>query len=196
MFALETMTKAKLSEVAVLSQKNREPGDNPGVALAFSMVVPNGHLSMFDGALRGFLYTKSAASSDGEAKPVAWAWGRRDVNGEVYDCISDAEHSLNEGKYTVPLYTSPPQQEQVIPMIGSLVAEQAVPGAVQDGWQPIETAKKSGHDVLLYTSSSVRLGFWDEPRGGVWSIWPGREPAFPSHWMPLPAAPKAQEPGA
>ncbi len=66
MFALETMSKAKLTEVAVLSQKNRSPGDNPGVALAFSMVVPNGHLSMFDGSLRSFLYTKSEASSDKE----------------------------------------------------------------------------------------------------------------------------------
>lgn len=76
---------------------------------------------------------------------------------------------------------APPQQEQA--------------GAVLDGWQPIETAKKSGHDVLLYTRSCVRLGFWDELRGGIWSIWPGREPAFPTHWMPLPAAPK-QEQGA
>lgn len=66
MFSLETMTKTKLTEVAVLSQKNREPGDNPGVALAFSMVVPNGHLSMFDGALRSFIYTKSDASSDND----------------------------------------------------------------------------------------------------------------------------------
>lgn len=64
MFALETMTKAKLTEVAVLSQKNRAPGENPGVALNFSMMVPNGHLSMFDGSLRHFLYTKSEASSD------------------------------------------------------------------------------------------------------------------------------------
>ena len=63
-FQIEVFTKTKLTEVAVLSQKNREPGQNPGVALSFSMMAPNGHLSLFDGSLRGFLYTKNANSSD------------------------------------------------------------------------------------------------------------------------------------
>ncbi len=62
-FELTTNTKAKLTDVVVLSQKNREPNDNPGAQLAFSLLLPNHELTMLDGALRSFLYTKSAASS-------------------------------------------------------------------------------------------------------------------------------------
>jgi len=66
-FALETPTKTKITDVVVLSQKNRTPGDNPGAALSFSMLLANEHLSYFDGSLKSFLYTKSAASSQGQA---------------------------------------------------------------------------------------------------------------------------------
>ena len=62
-FEIETLTKCKLTEVAVLSQKNREPDQNPGAALSFSMELANHHLSYFDGSLKSFLYTKSAATS-------------------------------------------------------------------------------------------------------------------------------------
>ena len=64
-FELETMTKAKITDVMVLSQKNREPDANPGAALSFSLELSNHHLSYFDGSLKGFLYAKSAASSAG-----------------------------------------------------------------------------------------------------------------------------------
>lgn len=64
-FELETMTKTKITDVVVLSQKNREPDDNPGAALSFSMELPNHFLSYLDGSLKSFLYTKSAASSGG-----------------------------------------------------------------------------------------------------------------------------------
>jgi len=92
-----------------------------------------------------------------EAKPVAWAWGRRDANGEVYDCISDAEHALNEGRYTVPLYTSPPQQEQAAPHPDEFTCPlcfddpaniKAAPGAVQDG-PPFGTKRKAA--MAIYT---------------------------------------------
>lgn len=56
-------------------------------------------------------------------------------------------------------------------------------------WQPIETAPKNGRDILIFTKQTIRLGFWDSARDGVWSIWPGRELAHPSHWMPLPEVP-------
>ena len=59
------MTKAKITDVMVLSQKNREPDANPGAALSFSLELSNHHLSYFDGSLKGFLYAKSAASSAG-----------------------------------------------------------------------------------------------------------------------------------
>lgn len=62
-FELSTNTKAKITDVVVLSQKNREPNDNPGAQLAISMLLPNAELAMLDGALKSFLYTKSAASS-------------------------------------------------------------------------------------------------------------------------------------
>lgn len=62
-FQLETLTKSKITDVVVLSQKNREPDDNPGAALSFSMELSNNHLSYFDGSLKSFLYSRSAASS-------------------------------------------------------------------------------------------------------------------------------------
>jgi len=40
-----------------------------------------------------------------EQEPVAW--GMRDMNGSIYDCISTAEHQRAEGSYNVPLYTTP-----------------------------------------------------------------------------------------
>jgi len=64
-FQLEEFTKAKITDVAVLSQKNREADANPGAALSFSMELSNHHLSYFDGSLKSFLYAKSAASSAG-----------------------------------------------------------------------------------------------------------------------------------
>jgi hypothetical protein len=65
-FAIETMTKAKITDVVVLSQKNREPGANPGAALSFALELSNNELAHFDGSLKSFLYTKSAASSSGQ----------------------------------------------------------------------------------------------------------------------------------
>ncbi|MDQ0068311.1 hypothetical protein J2W34_000085 [Variovorax boronicumulans] len=66
MFSLENSTKLKIADVLVLSSKNREPGDDPGAQLSFSGLVSNELLSEFNGSLRSFLYTKSAASSDGK----------------------------------------------------------------------------------------------------------------------------------
>lgn len=62
-FAIETLNKAKITDVVVLSQKNREPDANPGAALKFAMELSNHALAHFDGSLKSFLYTRSAASS-------------------------------------------------------------------------------------------------------------------------------------
>lgn len=59
MIQLETMTKAKLTEIEVLSQKNRAPEDNPGAKLTFEMELPSDMLALFDGQLRSFLLMKA-----------------------------------------------------------------------------------------------------------------------------------------
>lgn len=40
-FELETTTKAKLTDVVVLSQKNRQPDENPGAKLSFETSLSN-----------------------------------------------------------------------------------------------------------------------------------------------------------
>lgn len=61
-FEIETLTKAHLEDVRVLSQKNRQPDENPGVQLPFSIELSNHILSTFDGALKSFLFTKNGTS--------------------------------------------------------------------------------------------------------------------------------------
>lgn len=64
-FEIESFATAKLVDVVVLSQKNRQPDENPGAKLSFDVALPNDALSCFDGFLLGFLFTKGA----GPAKP-------------------------------------------------------------------------------------------------------------------------------
>jgi hypothetical protein len=44
-------------------------------------------------------------------EPVAWGYRNRD--GAIYDCISPEAHADAEGDYTVPLYTVPQQRPWV-----------------------------------------------------------------------------------
>jgi hypothetical protein len=62
-FELESPANAKLTDVIVLSDKDRAPDTNPGAGLDFTMTVGNDVLTMFDGKLRGTLFTKNANSS-------------------------------------------------------------------------------------------------------------------------------------
>lgn len=62
-FELETATPAKMTDVNVLSDKDRGPDANPGAAMFFTLTCANDLLSMFDGRLRHTLFCKSAASS-------------------------------------------------------------------------------------------------------------------------------------
>lgn len=62
-FELEIPTKARLADIIVLSQKNRQPDENPGAKLSFEVDLTNDALSGFDGALKSFLYTKNGGAS-------------------------------------------------------------------------------------------------------------------------------------
>ncbi len=76
-------------------------------------------------------------------------------------------------------------------------AMQAVPA----GWQPIETAPKDGTNVLLVNRvGNIASGLWQghAPDYIGWWLRGGNGPNFffnghhgPTHWMPLPALPKA-----
>jgi len=55
------------------------------------------------------------ATSHDSNEPVAWGM-INSRSGQIYDCISPAQHAEHEGSYTVPLYTAPqpqPKQEPV-----------------------------------------------------------------------------------
>lgn len=62
-FELETFTKAKLTDVVVLSQKNRQPDENPGAKLSFELALGNDSLSYFDGHLKTTLFTKNGGAA-------------------------------------------------------------------------------------------------------------------------------------
>lgn len=59
-FELDTMTKAKLIDLEVLSQKNRQPDENPGGKLTVEMELGADMWAMFDGHLRSFLLEANA----------------------------------------------------------------------------------------------------------------------------------------
>ena len=71
MFELETMTKCKLTDVVVLSQKNRAADENPGAKLSFDMALANDCLAFFDGNLRSMLFTKLASTGSSAQEDLA-----------------------------------------------------------------------------------------------------------------------------
>lgn len=62
-FEIETMTKTKILDVEVLSQKNRQPDEEPGAKLQFSVKLSNEVLATFDGSLKSFFFTKNATTT-------------------------------------------------------------------------------------------------------------------------------------
>lgn len=55
-------------------------------------------------------------------------------------------------------------------------------------WQPIETAPKDGTQILMVIAGYEPLcGRW---RRGTWTSDPDKAYFSPTHWQPLPAAPK------
>lgn len=65
----------------------------------------------------------------------------------------------------------------------------------RDQWQPIETAPQNGTRIILMwepfggVSEHVELGRWSERSGWV-NTYGHAFTGYPTHWMPLPAAPK------
>ena len=96
--------------------------------------------------------------------------------------------------------------------LATLATPPSVP--VQQGWLPIETAPKTGEPVLIWKPDERMVGeymmvaYWSDdhllgepgwiPVGGVHkqgyaSSVTGTPQGYPTHWMPLPATPPAQD---
>ena len=100
-FELTEMRKAKLIDVVVLSQKNRQPDENPGAKLTVEMDLPSDQLVMFDGSLRSFLFTKNnggQATIEGTAsESLSPAGGKLGVlrwNQEQTGCTLTVDHGM------------------------------------------------------------------------------------------------------
>lgn len=64
-------------------------------------------------------------------------------------------------------------------------------GAVNQAWQPIETAPKDGTNIIGLTQWGA-LEIWyvrDAYEGEYWQDYSDSEPD-PTHWLPLPAPPE------
>ena len=67
-FEIQEFTKARLDDIEVLSQKNRQPDENPGGKISFEVTLANHVLSYFDGRLKGFLFAKNASAEAAAAQ--------------------------------------------------------------------------------------------------------------------------------
>jgi hypothetical protein len=62
-------------------------------------------------------------------------------------------------------------------------------------WQPIETAPKDGTPVDLWTAEDGRFAdaCWNSTRRRWETQWERLANSVPTHWMPLPPPPAAEE---
>lgn len=59
------------------------------------------------------------------------------------------------------------------------------------GWQPIETIPRDEILVLLHEHGHIFIGHYWEDHDACYGIYHGGPPlCYPTHWMPLPEAPK------
>lgn len=63
MFEIEEWAKTRLEDIEVLSQKNRQPDEAPGVKLHLEMTVSNHLLTTLDGRLKGWLFERNEAAA-------------------------------------------------------------------------------------------------------------------------------------
>lgn len=78
-----------------------------------------------------------------------------------------------------------------------LAALSAAGYAVEQGWQPIETAPRDGATIWAWNGEHCQMEWYGSPE---WSGWLHSDPLLsdadpdpvqPTHWRPLPAAPEA-----
>lgn len=84
---IESPTKAKITDIRVLSQKNRKPGELPGAQIALSMLLPNRDLAMIDGGMKSALYERSEASSSADQDEL-----------DGFEAVSDAPNLTSFGR--------------------------------------------------------------------------------------------------
>lgn len=95
MFAIEEWAKARLEDIEVLSQKNRQPDEAPGVKLHLEMTVSNHMLSTIDGRLKGWLFERNEAAAPKVTK------GKDNQTGTLdgVEPVSDLPNLSNVGKH-------------------------------------------------------------------------------------------------
>ena len=123
-------------------------------------------------------------------QPLGWYCVSRD--GLVTQCADqrDAEMTAQSGNRDWP-GSAPYRAVQ-------LCEFEANPQATEPAWRPIETAPKDGSEILLaHPDGSMVVGWWreDRTRGKVcgWSDGDDFAMTWPSHWMPIPAAPEEKQ---
>lgn len=85
-------------------------------------------------------------------------------------------------------------------MMDHLEARAALSAAAKpvEQWRPIETAPKDGTDVLVHAAGSTYAVSWCEEAEG-WVVDDNKHGpyrlrgSYPTHWMPLPSAPGAEQ---
>ena len=78
----------------------------------------------------------------------------------------------------------------------NMLREAIAQGAVVQQWQTMDSAPKDGTSVLVNVGIGISIGEylkgfhpWND---GAWWIEGGQTTGVPTHWQPLPAAPKEQ----
>lgn len=117
------------------------------------------------------------------AQPVAWTH---------VDYLTAAEHARqNDYPFAISAQARGPTPTHDVPLYA---APQAVP---VPAWQPIETAPKD-RDVLVACSHGLYVARYCEHDIEWWHVDDNKHGPFPlrgsspTHWQPLPAAPKEQ----